>query len=285
MRRDAFTGKVAAVTGAGSGIGRALALGLARRGARLALSDIDKAGLAETEGLVTRAGGEAHSRLLDVGDAEAFPAYAVEVAQAFGAVHQLYNNAGILSGSAPFLETRPKDFAAIMRVNFDGVVNGTRAFLPHLIASGAGVLVNISSLNGLMATPALSAYVASKFAVRGFTETIRAEILFAGHPVQVVVVHPGGVRTNIANSAIPDDVVLTEAQRAMAERSIKLYNEKLLTMPPEDAARVILDGVERGRTRIVVTARAVWLDRFVRLFPESYVPRVVDIVKAVVKRP
>jgi NAD(P)-dependent dehydrogenase (short-subunit alcohol dehydrogenase family) len=275
-----FAGKAAVVTGAGSGIGRALALGLAARGAKLALSDIDEAGLAETGALVRKAGGEADLRHVDVGDAASVSAYATEVKKRLGTVHQLYNNAGITRGSRPFLEMRPQDFAAIMRVNFDGVVNGTRAFLPHLIASGAGCLVNISSLNGLMAQPHLSAYVASKFAVRGFTETIRAEMLVAGHPVQVVVVHPGGVHTNIANSSIPDDAVLTEAERARAKKRIQVYNEKLLTMPPDEAARVILDGVARGRTRIVVTTQAVWVDRLVRLLPVGYVRRVAAIETA-----
>lgn len=276
-----FAGKVAVVTGAGSGIGRALALGLAQRGAKLALSDINEANLAETEALARQAGAESDARPLDVSDASRFAAYAAEVGERFGVVHQLYNNAGITRGSAPFLDMRAEDFSAILRVNFEGVVNGTRAFLPHLITSGAGCLVNISSLNGLMAQPHLSAYVASKFAVRGFTETIRAEMLVAGHPVQVVVVHPGGVHTNIANAGVPDDVELTPVERAAAERRVRIYNEKLLTMPPEAAARIILDGVERGRTRIVVTARAIWLDRFIRLLPQGYVRRVAAAEKAI----
>ena len=141
--------------------------------------------------------------------------------------------------------------------------------------------MTISSLNGLMAQPGLSAYVASKFAVRGFTEAIRAEMLLAGHPVQVVVVHPGGVRANIANAAIPDDPALTGDRRARAEKRLRIYNEKLLTMPPERAAKVILDGVARGRTRIVVTAQAVWLVRLVRLSQVGYVSRVVAAEKAI----
>jgi NAD(P)-dependent dehydrogenase (short-subunit alcohol dehydrogenase family) len=272
-----FSGKVAAVTGAGSGIGRALALGLAARGARLALSDINEAGLAETATLVRANGTEVDAKRFDVSDAAAFAAYAASVLNRFGIVHQLYNNAGITRASLPFLKMRPEDFDLVLAVNFGGVVNGTRAFLPHLVASGAGLLVNISSLNGLMAQAGLSAYAASKFAIRGFTETIRMEMLTAGLPVQLAVVHPGGVRTNIASAAIQDGAGMTAGERAQAEKRIRIYNEKLLKMSPEEAARIILDGIERGRSRIVVTSEAIWLDRLVRLIPGSY-PRLLAAV-------
>jgi NAD(P)-dependent dehydrogenase (short-subunit alcohol dehydrogenase family) len=274
-----FSGKVAVVTGAGSGIGRALALGLAARGAKLALSDVNKVGLAETTELARAGGAEVDWQRLDVSEAASFAAYAAAVRTRFGVVHQLYNNAGVTSGPRSFLEMRPEEFDSVLRINFGGVVNGTRAFLPHLIASGAGCLVNISSLNGLMAQGGMSAYVASKFAVRGFTEAIRVEMLMAACPVQVVVVHPGGVRTNIANAAMQNDAGLTEAERSRTDTLRRFYNEKLLTMAPEEAARLILEGVERGRNRIVVTSQAIWLDRLVRLLPESYPRRVVAAQK------
>jgi len=274
-----FRDKVAAVTGAGSGIGRALALGLGARGAKLALSDVNPTGLAETEALGGARGFEVDAAVLDVADAAAFETYARAVKAKFGAVHQLYNNAGITTGSTDFLAMRPRDFDQILQVNFGGVVNGTRAFLPLLIESGAGALVNISSLNGLMAQAKLSAYCASKFAVRGFTEAIRTEMLLAGHPVQVVVVHPGGVKTNIANSGLAPDIELTPEERAQAERRIRFYNEKLLTMAPEEAARLILDGVAKGRSRIVITRTALWLDRLIRLTPERYPRRVAALQK------
>jgi len=274
-----FRDKVAAVTGAGSGIGRALALGLGARGAKLALSDVNPTGLAETEALGGARGFEVDAAVLDVADAAAFETYARAVKAKFGAVHQLYNNAGITTGSTDFLAMRPRDFDQILQVNYRGVVNATRALLPLLIESGAGALVNISSLNGLMAQAKLSAYCASKFAVRGFTEAIRTEMLLAGHPVQVVVVHPGGVKTNIANSGLAPDIELTPEERAQAERRIRFYNEKLLTMAPEEAARLILDGVAKGRSRIVITRTALWLDRLIRLTPERYPRRVAALQK------
>jgi NAD(P)-dependent dehydrogenase (short-subunit alcohol dehydrogenase family) len=258
-----FGGKVAVVTSAGSGIGRALALSLATRGARLALSGINEAGLAETATLVRAKGVEVDAKRLDVSDAAAFAAYAASVLNRFGIVHQLYNNAGITRASLPFLKMRPKDFDLFLAVNFGGAVDGTRAFLPHLVANGAGLLVTISSLNGLMAQAGLSAYAASKFATRGFTETVRMEMLTAGLPVHVAVVHPGGVRTSIAGAAIQDGAGMTAGERA---QSVK--------MGPEGAARIILDGIERGRSRIVDTSEAICLDRLVRLKPESY-PRLL----------
>ncbi|WP_339951447.1 SDR family oxidoreductase [uncultured Albimonas sp.] len=273
-RADRFANRVAAITGAGSGIGRALALELAARGARLAISDLSESGLAETAALLRAAGAEVEPTVLDVADPAALQAWAEATEARFGAVHQLYNNAGISLGSGPLMEMRQGAFERILEVNLWGVIHGTRAFLPRLIASGDGALVNISSLNGLMAQGGLSAYCASKFAVRGFTEAIRIEMLMARAPVQVVVVHPGGVATNIARANLAELRDLRPEDRARAEASVAVYERKLLKMPPETAARVILEGVARGRSRIVVTRMAVWLDRFVRLFPERYPTRV-----------
>lgn len=196
--KDIFKDRVAVVTGAGSGIGRALALGLAERGAHLALSDIERDPVHETARLASEKGVEAITDTLDVTDATAFAAYADKVLERFGRVNQLYNNAGISSGNDPFAEMPADHFDRVMAVNLGGVATGTRLFLPHLIASGDGHLVTISSLNGLMAQPHMSPYVTSKFAVRGLTEAIRQEMIADGHPVEVTVVHPGGVATQIA---------------------------------------------------------------------------------------
>ncbi|MGM0351377.1 SDR family NAD(P)-dependent oxidoreductase [Streptomyces sp. Adlamb9] len=261
------TGKVAVVTGAGSGIGRNLAAELARRGARLALSDIDGTGLAETVAQVKSLGAEVHTARLDVSDRTAVESYATTVAEHFGVVHQVYNNAGIGGGGGTVLETDWSVYDRTIAINLFGVVHGTKAFLPHLIASGDGHVVNISSLNGIMAQPTLSAYCAAKFGVRGFTETLRTEMLAGRHPVRVSVVHPGGVRTNIATAALDaargQGIEVPARQLARA----RVYNDRLLKMPARQAATIIVDGVEAGRPRIMVGRDAQVADLVVRLFP------------------
>jgi short-subunit dehydrogenase len=266
-------GKVAVVTGAGSGIGRELALGLARRGVRLALADINDSGLEETAERARALGAEVHPSQLDVSRRADVEAYAATVAQHYGVVHQVYNNAGIAGGTT-VLESEWSDYERIVAVNLWGVIHGTKAFLPHLIASGHGLVVNISSLNGIMAAPRLSAYSATKFAVRGFTEALHGELIAAGHPVRAIVVHPGGVRTNIASAALAESerrgAAVTQADRDR----VRFYNEKLLRMPAEQAAQVILKGVEAGKSRIIVGNDAKGFDLLVRLLPGLY-PRLV----------
>jgi NAD(P)-dependent dehydrogenase (short-subunit alcohol dehydrogenase family) len=267
-----FSGKVCAVTGAGSGIGRALALELARRGARPALADVDGASLAETARLL--GGTEAHLATVDVGDREAVHAWAEETAAHHGGVvHQLYNNAGI-AFSRSVEESDYSDYERVFAVNLWGVIHGTKAFLPHLVASGDGHLVNVSSLNGYMAQPGLTHYCTTKFAVRGFTEAVRADMLAAGHRVGVTSVHPGGIRTNIADAAMASAKLLGLPHTDADERRRQLYNEKLLRMDPAQAARIILDGVERGRPRVLVGHDARVVDAMVRLLPGSY-PKLV----------
>ncbi|GAB3683423.1 SDR family NAD(P)-dependent oxidoreductase [Angustibacter aerolatus] len=278
---SAVRGKVAVVTGAGSGIGRQLSFELARRGARLAVSDVDEGGLAGTAERARALGAEVHAARLDVADREAVVAHAGAVADHFGVVHQLYNNAGVAGGSG-VLDSEWVDYDRILGVNLMGVVHGTKAFLPHLIASGDGHVVNVSSLNGVLAQASISAYSASKFAVRGFTESLRSEMLMTRHPVQVTVVHPGGVRTNIANAAMaqaraegrltPDD-----------ERRTRMYNDKLLRMPPEQAAKIVVDGVEAGRSRVLVGNDARIADLLVRLLP-SAAPRIAAALERRVSR-
>ncbi|HEY3774403.1 MAG TPA: SDR family NAD(P)-dependent oxidoreductase [Solirubrobacteraceae bacterium] len=269
---SAISGKVCAVTGAGSGIGRAVALELGRRGARgLALADVDEAGLAGTEEQLRLGSAETQLQTLDVSDRAAVEAWADGVLTRFGVVHQIYNNAGIASGHS-VLESGYPELERVIGVNLWGVIYGTKAFLPHLIASGDGHVINISSLNGYFAQPKLGAYVTTKFGVRGFTETLRAEMLAAGHQVGVSVVHPGGVKTQIASSGmrIAEQLGLQVTDEDRARE--RLYNEKLLKMSPERAATIIVDGVEHDRPRIRVGNDAVVIDLVVRAAP-SLAPR------------
>ena len=200
-----------------------------------------------------------HQQRLDVGDRDAFEAYATAVAEHFGVVHQLYNNAGI-AFSRPVLESEYADYERVFAVNLWGVIHGTKAYLPHLVASGDGHLVNVSSLNGYAAQDKMTHYCASKFAVRGFTESVRAEMLAAGHPVQVSSVHPGGVKTNIADAAFERAQELGLPTTEADERRRRTYNEKLLKMDPARAASIIVGGVEAGRARILVGKDAKLVD-------------------------
>ena len=256
-----FTQKVCVVTGAASGIGRALALELARRGARLALSDVDAEGLSETRRAAEGIGAEVRTDVLDVSQRELVLRYADEVAEHFGRVDVVVNNAGIAyTGNVDEMEF--KDFDRVMDVDFWGVANGSKAFLPHLKASGAGHLVNISSVFGIFAVPSQSAYNAAKFAVRGFTESLRQEMVVGGHPVIVTCVHPGGIATNIARNA-------GQAEGRDHDRLASSF-DKLARTSPEKAALTILRGIEKGRARVLIGADAHVLDAFVRSAGPSY---------------
>ncbi|MGW0191564.1 SDR family NAD(P)-dependent oxidoreductase [Streptomyces sp. NPDC003362] len=269
-------GKVAVITGAASGIGRAVALELARRGASIAVSDVDPIGLQETTDKAAALGTRVHQQLLDVSDAVAFETYAHTVAEHFGVVHQIYNNAGIGAGRA-FLDSELRDYELVLGINLWGVIHGTKAFLPHLITSGEGHVINVSSLNGYMAQPDHGPYVTSKFAIRGFTETLRIEMAFANHPVTVTCVHPGGIKTNIAVNAIAaaesEGLEPSAADRARA----KVINDKVLKMDPAKAARIIVDGVEAKSPRILVGTDAKITDLLVRLMPRRYTRLVVTL--------
>lgn len=266
------SGKVCVVTGAGSGIGRELALELARRGARgLAISDVNDEGLAETARLIEAQvpSVAVHEQHLDVADRQAFIAYAETVAGEFGVVHQVYNNAGIASGKT-VLDASFEVYDKVIGINLFGVIHGTKVFLPHLVASGDGHVTNISSLNGFMAQDELSAYCATKFGVRGFTEALRIEMLRDRLPVKVTVVHPGGVKTNIATAGLEHAEELGYEVSDHERRRVQAYNEKLLRMPPAQAARIIVDGVEGDKPRVLVGNDAKLVDLIVRSFPVSY---------------
>ncbi len=265
MSTTSVRDKVVVVTGAGSGIGRALAVELSQRGALVSGCDVDETGLKET---ATRCRSGLHTAVVDMGDRDAVQAYAAEVVSHFGQVHQVFNNAGI-AFSAPVLDGEWSDYERVFRVNLNGVIHGTQAFLPHLIASGDGHVVNVSSLNGYLAQPGMSHYCTAKFAVRGFTETLRSEMLLEGHPVRVSVVHPGGVATSISDNALALARSAGHEITAAHEARTRTYREKLLKMDPAKAARIIVDGVEKGRVRIRVGNDAVMVDRLVRLLPTT----------------
>jgi NADP-dependent 3-hydroxy acid dehydrogenase YdfG len=257
-----FEGKVAVITGAGSGIGRALAVNLAKKGAKLALSDIDTEGLAETVGQAEALGATVKSDRLNVAEREAVLAYAEAVVAHFGEVHQVYNNAGI-AYNGDVEKSEFKDIERVIDVDFWGVVNGTKAFLPHVIASGDGHIINISSLFGLIAVPGQSAYNAAKFAVRGFTEALRQEMLIAKHPVKVTCVHPGGIKTAVARNA-------TVADGQNAQTFAEFFDKRLAIHSPEMAAQTIVDGVGKGRARVVIGWEAKALDVLARITGSSY---------------
>lgn len=255
--------KVAVVTGAGSGIGRALALALAARGCRLALSDIDEAGLAETVAAIK--GPDVKSYPLDVSDRDAIYAHANDVIKEFGKVNLIINNAGVAL-SATVQEMTDADFKWVMDIDFWGVVHGTRAFLPHLIASGDGHVINVSSVFGLIGVPKQSAYNAAKFAVRGFTESLRQEMKLENQPVSVSCVHPGGIRTNIANSARMGKSENADAQRKGFDRLAMTTSEK--------AADIIVKGILKDESRILVGPDAWGIDVINRLLGSAYQPLV-----------
>jgi NADP-dependent 3-hydroxy acid dehydrogenase YdfG len=255
--------KVVVITGAGSGIGRALAVNLARRGSLLALSDVDEAGLAETVALAERAGApQVRSDRLDVADRDAMGRYALDVVQHFGRVNVVVNNAGV-SLTGDFNDLEYNDIDWIVGVNFWGVLHGTKEFLPHLIASGDGHVVNLSSLFGLISIPGQSIYNATKYAVRGMSEALREEMLVAGHPVGVTSVHPGGIKTAIARNS---RVSAKEDKQATAE----LFDKKLAKMTPERAAEIIVNGVLKNKARVLVGLDAHAMHHMAKLLGSRY---------------
>jgi NAD(P)-dependent dehydrogenase (short-subunit alcohol dehydrogenase family) len=266
MRR--FDDRVVVVTGAASGIGRALAREFAAEGARLALADVDADGLRETAAL---AGADrCFTAVVDVADREAVERFAAAVASRFGAVHVVINNAGV-TVSETIERLGYDDFAWLMGINFWGVVHGTKAFLPLLRQVDEAAIVNVSSVFGLIAVPTQGAYNASKFAVRGFTEALRQEL--AGTRITVHCVHPGGIRTNILRNAR----FYTDAHGDVDHARANEEFARLARTTPEQAARTIVAAVRRGRPRILIGRDAWAIDRLQRWLPVRYT-RVVGAV-------
>jgi short-subunit dehydrogenase len=256
-----FNGRVAAITGAGSGIGRALANALARQGAHLALSDIDDTGLAETVAQCEGFGVKITSQHLDVADRDAVYAWADRVATDHGVVNLIINNAGVALG-ATVEAMSYEDFEWLMNIDFWGVVYGTKAFLPYLKQAEEGHIVNLSSVFGLISVPSQSAYNAAKFAVRGFTDTLRMELEIEGATVSVTTVHPGGIKTNIARNARMDPSIRDLA--GDPEKAAQEFERAFITSP-EKAAEQILAAVRRDRRRALIGPDAKAIDLVSRL--------------------
>ena len=265
-----FDDRVAAVTGAGSGIGRALAIELAGRGAHLAVSDIDEAGLAGTVDQCEGRGVKVTAQLVDVAQRVEVEAWADQVVVDHGRVNLIVNNAGVAL-SATVQDMTYDDLEWLMGIDFWGVVHGTKAFLPHLQAAGEGHVVNLSSVFGLLSIPTQSAYNAAKFGVRGFTDALRIELDAADCGVSATTIHPGGIRTNIVRNARLDP--RAGGLPADREAAAKEFERVALTTP-EKAARQILTAVQRNRRRALIGPDAKALDLVSRL-PAGFSQRIL----------
>ena len=274
-----LAGRPVMITGAASGIGRSLARRLSGLGSPVAIADIDEAGLKETARTLP---GPVLVRVLDVRDAADQRRFAAEVRQwlpslanpADAQLAAVFNNAGVAVASS-VLDADPDDDEWLRQINFDGVVHGTRAFLPILVEQDEGVIVNTSSVFGLLGMPYQSAYCASKFAVRGFTDALRQELRGTG--VRAVTVHPGGVRTNIARSA---RVRKDPEGRGRSQEQMAAEFEALLRTTPDRAAEIICRGIDRGKARILVGPDAYVFDALARVAPTHY----YDVMERLEKR-
>lgn len=258
--------RTAVVTGAAGGIGRGIAISLARRGCHLALADINEAPLAETAKLAATPGLRISQHHLNVADRAAVAALPAQVLAQHPGVDILINNAGVALGGT-FDQVTEEDFEWLFEINFWGVVRMTRAFLPLLKASDDARLVNLSSIYGIISPPGQTAYSASKFAVRGFSNALRHEL--ASSKIGVTVVHPGGIATAIAkNARIPKAVPAEEMERHLKTAA------KLMTLPPETAGEIIVQGIEHRKARVLVGSDAKMIAVIERLAPISYMKHI-----------
>ncbi len=258
-----FSGKVAAITGAGSGIGRALALALAKEGCHVAISDVDAAGLKESMNALSAFNIRCTSTELDVRDQQAVESWSDDIVAEFGSVDFIFNNAGVA-----LFDTAESDdldsFRWVMDINFWGMVYGSKAFLRHFRAAGHGYVINVSSLFGLIGVPDQSAYNASKFAIRGYTEALALELKET--LIGVSSVHPGGILTNIARNSRFNKSIFRKSTKS---KSVARFDQIAKTTPAE-AAAVILKGVSANKRRILIGIDAKILDLIQRIMPTKY---------------
>ncbi|MBL4868868.1 MAG: SDR family oxidoreductase [Pseudomonadales bacterium] len=260
-----LTNTVAAVTGAASGIGQAVAIGLAREGCHVAVSDINETGLQDTVKILESMGAVVTAQKLDVTDRSAMEAWAAKIAAELGGINIIVNNAGV-GLSATVEDMSYEDFEWLMDINFWGVVYGTKAFLPYLQKEKEGHIVNISSVAGIVSAPTGSAYCAAKFAVRGFTESLRQELEIGGSNVSCTTIHPGGIKTNIAKtSRVTESEMLPMDQEEMADDF-----SKLALTTPEGAAKVIIEGIQKNKRRVLIGNDARVIDIVQRILPTAY---------------
>jgi len=261
-----FSGKVAAITGAGSGIGQATAIALAEKGCHLSLSDVNDKGLEQTLEKLRSYPVKVTAHHVDVGDRAAVYQYAEDSVKEHGKVNLIINNAGV--GLGETVETMSyENFEWLMNINFWGVVYGTKAFLPHLKQSGDGHVVNISSIFGIIGVPTQAAYNAAKFAVKGFTESLREELNIEGGCVSATCVHPGGVKTNIARNSRMGEM---GSMSIGGQDEVADLFDHIAMSTPEQAANAILRGVQKNQRRVLIGADAVLMDATQRLMPTAY---------------
>ncbi|MEO1257517.1 MAG: SDR family NAD(P)-dependent oxidoreductase [Bacteroidota bacterium] len=255
-----FQNKIAVVTGAASGIGQALAIQLAGQGAFSVMADTNEKGLEETLQIIKNAGGRGACHLLDVSKKEMVHAFAEEVIKTHGQADIVINNAGVALSILKIEELSYEEIEWLLGINLWGVIYGTKAFLPHLKKRPEASVVNISSVFGLSGIPGQGAYCISKFGVRGFTETLRAELLEEKN-MHVMVVHPGGIKTNIARNARHRDIAAKEKE----EFDNRFETNARTTS--EEAARQIINGIKKRKPRIRIGKDALFMDRIYRIAP------------------
>lgn len=256
---ESLKNKIVVITGAGSGIGRHLALQLADQGAKLALNDYNAETLKETEALIGEQT-EVFSQSFDVAEKTALRGFAAATLDHYNEVDVVINNAGVALGRVDIVDTPDEDWDWVVNINLWGVVNGTRAFLPSLLSRPEASLVNVSSAFGIAGIAKQAPYCMTKFAVRGFTESLRMECIDTN--LCISCVHPGGVGTNIIRNG--------RVGSEQRDKLIKTFDEKMARTSADQAARTIINGIKKKKTRILVGEDAKWVDRVVRLFPNNY---------------